>query len=886
MAAPFVPRFFARRLNGIPLQAILVVPFVLQICLAVGVTGWLSWRNGQRAVNELAFRLQNELGHRVKLKLEDYLDTPLLVSRLNAQAIASGQLSIQPLSGIEPHLFQELRQFETVSGILVANAQGEMRAVNRRDGLNLLSRDPQISPSQVTEYALNAQGDIQATRQIFSAPDIRQAPWYQSAVEAEGLVWSPIFQTGDRPDLSLNASLPVYSADRKLLGVVSSGIALSVVGQFLRNLDISPNGGVFVVDRQGLLVGSSNATQPIYRPGTGLQGRFAKLERLPAEQAQDPLIRQTVQQLLAEFGGYSQVRAQQLSFRLGPVSGPGSGTGELSFLDSLTGGNHHLFVTVLPCVDELGIDWLILVVVPEQDFMAQINRNKQETLMLSGVALLGAIALGLITARCLARPILRLSLASQAIAQGQLDHQIPQSSLIREVATVGRSFNQMLIQLRQSFASLETQVEERTLALRQSFGFEETLKRLTEKVRDSLEEDQILQTAVQELAIATGVRGCNAAIYNLEEQTSTVQYEYTHFAKQLQGHVLQMKNFAGYPQLLAGQYFQHCGLELEPSRGPVAMLACPMQDDQGVLGDLWLVKPAAEVFSAQEIRLVQQVANQCAIALRQARLYQAAQAQVHELERLNQLKDDFLSTVSHELRTPIANMKMAIQMLEIGLRKQGVLQEGSAESSSPVQRYFEILKDECQRESKLINNLLDLSRLEIDAEPLKIRELTYPDKWLMRLVNPYWERIQHQRSFQVQIPDTLPPLHTDVTYLERILTELLTNACKYTPKGGAIDFRVTLTPSARDKTAYTAIVFEVINTGVEISQEEQNRVFERFYRIPSHDPWQHGGTGLGLALVKQLTERLNGTVELKSQDQWTRFVVQLPLINRPVQVEA
>ena len=112
-----------------------------------------------------------------------------------------------------------------------------------------------------------------------------------------------------------------------------------------------------------------------------------------------------------------------------------------------------------------------------------------------------------------------------------------------------------------------------------------------------------------------------------------------------------------YPQLLKGQYFQGCRISLPPEsirnyKRQFSVLACPLMDDQGVIGDIWLYKPKESCFEKTEIRLVQQVANQCAIALRQSRLYQAAQSQVRELERLNCLKDDFLSTISHELRTP------------------------------------------------------------------------------------------------------------------------------------------------------------------------------------------------------------------------------------------
>ena len=120
-----------------------------------------------------------------------------------------------------------------------------------------------------------------------------------------------------------------------------------------------------------------------------------------------------------------------------------------------------------------------------------------------------------------------------------------------------------------------------------------------------------------------------------------------------------------------------------------------------VLGDLWLIDHKEHVFNEFEIRLVQQVANQCAIAIRQARLYKAAQAQVHELEKLNRLKDEFLSTVSHELRTPISNVKMAIHMLK------------NAPTEEKRQQYLKILEAESQREADLIDDLLDLQKLEV-----------------------------------------------------------------------------------------------------------------------------------------------------------------------------
>lgn len=419
-------------------------------------------------------------------------------------------------------------------------------------------------------------------------------------------------------------------------------------------------------------------------------------------------------------------------------------------------------------------------------------------------------------------------------------------------------------------SNLEQQVIERTVQLQTALDFEALLKRITDKVRDSLDEQQILQAAVQELTQGLAVECCNAGIYNSEQTISTIAYEATKGLAPAQGTNLTISETIHadvYPALLVGQVCQFCELEANAPRLDqplMTILACPMIDDRGVLGDLWLFKQREQVFNEQEVRLVQQVANQCAIALRQSRLYQAAQAQVRELERLSQLKDDFLSTVSHELRTPMSNIKMATQMLEICLKSLGVFDNDAI----AVSRYFQILKDECQREISLINDLLDLARLDAGTELLNwiaidLRAL------IPYLTKPFIERMQNQQQqLELDLPSGLPTLVADRSYLERVLTELLNNACKYTTAGETIRVAALAIDSE--------IELRVTNSGTEIPETERDRVFDKFYRIPHNDPWKHGGTGLGLALVKKLVSCLGGTIHIESSPQDTSFVLRFP----------
>jgi signal transduction histidine kinase/PAS domain-containing protein len=419
-------------------------------------------------------------------------------------------------------------------------------------------------------------------------------------------------------------------------------------------------------------------------------------------------------------------------------------------------------------------------------------------------------------------------------------------------------------------ANLERQIRARTSQLQLAYNFEATLKRITDEVRDSLEVDQILQAVLQEVAKAIGCNGCNASLYDLEAQTSTVHYEYTNALSPYQGRVVQMNAFREvYDQLTHGQAFQFCSLTPNPERGRVVMLTCPMMDDQGVLGDLWLIHHPDYSFTEQDIRLVQQVANQCAIAIRQARLFQAAQAQVKELERLNHLKDDFLSTVSHELRTPMTNIKLAIQMLEVVLKQTGVLDDTTLRAN----KYFSILQTECRREIGLINDLLDLSRLESGSESLDLSNVDL-FTWIPSITQSFIERAHsHQQKLLLNMEPTLPMITSDRSHLERILSELLQNACKYTPAGE----KIIISAQAREsETAQNLISISVTNTGTEIPPEELSRIFEKFYRIPNNDPWQHGGTGLGLALVTKLAAHLGGTLTVSSARGRTCFKVEFP----------
>ena len=424
-------------------------------------------------------------------------------------------------------------------------------------------------------------------------------------------------------------------------------------------------------------------------------------------------------------------------------------------------------------------------------------------------------------------------------------------------------------EVRKLNANLERDVQIRTLQLQQSLNFAATLKQISDRVRDSLDQNQILQMVVEALGWALEVNCCDAVLYHPDRLTSLIRYQWIHPEVNLtQEQWLDITDFPAIDQQIKQKYcFAFCPIESSSNLHKSAILACPIYDNQveetGVLGDLWLYRTTASSFGEMEVNLVEQVANQCAIALRQAHLYEAAQAQVQELQRLNQLKDEFLNTISHELRSPIANMKMVIQLLASLSNPEDSLVLANSKSSTQnpkIIQYLTVLQEECDQELNLVEDLLNLQHLEAGTYYQQLSTINLED-WILHVIEPYELRTQnHQQHFQINIAPNLPKANCDPFSLTRVIAELLNNACKYTPAGGTIAIELSIfqeettqheaTISLINQSNWLQLI--VTNTGVEISPAELPRIFDKFYRIPQNDPWKHGGTGLGLALVKKL----------------------------------
>jgi len=452
----------------IPLRLPLVVPFVLQIFAAVGLTGWLSLRNGQKAVNNLASQLRSEVTARIEQKLDNYLEKPQRLNQLIVNAIERGQLSLQ-LDQLNPqnefYLWQQIKLFEEVTWISLGSEEGgEYLAITRQieEGEPLLQFAVVNESTDYFTVFYESDKSGKNTKEVVRTADrpydSRTRPWYTDAVKAGAPIWTGIYPDFVLPRLYITTSRPVYDKENNLLGVSGIDLSLEDINSFLldikKNLELGELGETFIIERTGELVAQSTPENSFISEG-------GEAKRITASDSSNPLIKATGEYLTEQFGDLTQInKTIKLNFNL---------------------NGERQFVQVRPYVphnkakeqnndDWLvkdGLDWLIVVVVPESEFMEEINTNTRTTIGLCLGSLIIATALGIITSHWITQPIFRLSAAAGAIASGELDQTVELGN-VKELNILALSFNKMAKQLRGSFDELETRVQKRTASLTQT----------------------------------------------------------------------------------------------------------------------------------------------------------------------------------------------------------------------------------------------------------------------------------------------------------------------------------------------------------------------------------------------------------------------------------
>ncbi len=294
------------------------------------------------------------------------------------------------------------------------------------------------------------------------------------------------------------------------------------------------------------------------------------------------------------------------------------------------------------------------------------------------------------------------------------------------------------------------------------------------------------------------------------------------------------------------------------------VLALPMQYEEQLLGVIYVFRHSdAGGFSDRDLHVLDVFARQAAGALQQGR---ATAAMLAEKTRLEEMQNTFVSIVSHELQTPVAIIKSYAATLA---------REDATWPPETIQRVSRNIEEECDRLTRLISDLLDLSRIQAGRVAMRVGSVELP-----QLVSEVIDQLAPRapkHSLRSTFTPTFPLVRGDTDQLRRALFNLVQNAIKYSPQGG----EVLIAGEVRTIDDRVFAVVRVIDRGVGIPPGEQERIFDRFHRADTRLSRTTAGVGLGLYITRSIVEGHGGQIwaESEGEGRGSTFTIVLPLEN-------
>ena len=797
--------------SNISLRNILTIPFILQIILIAGLVGYFSFQNGQQAVKEIAHQLHDKINTHIEGHLKHFLATSHQINQLNANAFYQELPYIKSLENLEHYFWKQIQVFDSVSSISFGYKEGGIVNAGReeeKESLYVISTDT-FKKGSFNKYATDSQGNRASLLVTVPNFDSRTRPWYLKAVEKKGAVWSNIYVVFTGHDMAISASLPVYDKHQNLLGVTLNDIFLSHISDFLKNLQIGKTGYAFIMEKSGLLVASSFDEKPFVAEN----GKKTK-RRLHAHESSEPIIKYAAKFLTQQTGEYKNINSSvQLEFTI---------------------DNKLYYLQASPIHDPYGIEWINVVVIPESDFMVQINANKRTTILLIIIAVLLTLVIGVFTARWISKPILRLNKSTQSLTKGEF--KTIDRERVREIDQLGQSFNFMARQLEQTVLKLKTQIAEREQS--------ETA------LRKSKKQFQDLFNSINDLIYTQDMEGhfiaANPAMqrlfgYSMDEFIGRRATEFMkpEFESDFDSHYLEVikkqGNHNGISCYLKKNkekiYIEYNSSLVEPDDGNPYI--------SGIGRDV-----TGKILSERKVKKLQK---------------QVAQAQ--KMESIGTLAGG----IAHDFNNILFPILGYSEMLLADIPED-----------SPFKHGLNQIYTGSLRASELVKQILTFSRQESgELRLIKIQPIIKEALKLLRSTIPTTIKIKQK------IQSDCGAIKADSTRIHQIIMNLTTNAYHAMEENGGeikinlkeVEFKSPdlFNPDIKPG-AYACL--SISDTGKGMDKELIEKIFDPFFTTKETGK----GTGMGLSVVHGVVKNMDGAIHVYSEpEKGTEFRVYLPL---------
>jgi HAMP domain-containing protein len=411
---------------------------VTPLVVAIAVIGSLSIYYGRRSVNQLSEDLMQSTANRIQDQVKGMMAEPMLINRINGSAIATGELNLAEWRQWGGYFDSQLQATKNTNYIYAGTEQGYFVGARIQQGQRFVVRSDETTPGRTYQYDVDESGRISSEVSREFEYDPRTRPWYEAAVTARQSIWSDVYVGFTTRELLITAAYPIHGDRGELVGVLGTDMFVSEMNRFLDDLEVGKTGEVFIVEQDGQLVASSIGDTIRVEPA-GNEGD-AEISRVSAFDTEETLIADAVSHLLDEYGDLSLIQTnRRINRRI---------------------GNQSTFITARPLRDDMGLEWLIVVVVPTQDFAGPLRTQTLSILLFSSVAIAGAIGLGWLVARWITAPILQLHTVATHVKSQQYDPNSVDYLTQREdeIGQFAQVFSEMAEVISQREESLEEQL--------------------------------------------------------------------------------------------------------------------------------------------------------------------------------------------------------------------------------------------------------------------------------------------------------------------------------------------------------------------------------------------------------------------------------------------
>ena len=517
------------------------------------------------------------------------------------------------------------------------------------------------------------------------------------------------------------------------------------------------------------------------------------------------------------------------------------------------------------------IQWLLYRTEPTSEILGNIYGQIGATALLLLVALLVAIGAALVFTRNIVHPVQELASVAGSISQGNWNAPLPKVTNRDEIGDLAKAFSTMSSELKKIYDTLDERVQQRTAEL-------ETVLRVSATTTSILDLSQLLRVFVNLTKERFNLYG--AQIFLLDQTAENLVMaaeagETVLVGNTLNGHVsVKSAQSLAARAVRSGQAVIENDVTASPDFAPDprlpkvrSALALLMTSGQRTIGVLAVQSDQPNHFAAQDVKVLTSLAEQVAIAVRNAQLFAQAQEAQAAAEQANQIKSLFLANVSHELRTPLN----AIINFTLFLLRE-MVGPVSDEQKELLQKVY----DSGKHLLGLINDVLDISKIESGSLELYVEDgVGLEEEIQMAVTNSKALLEDRPVAVVTDIDKSLPAIRGDRQRILQIILNVLSNACKFTEKG-----EIRISAARQDG----EILLAIKDTGPGISEEEQKAIFKTFKQGEA-GLRRGGGTGLGMSISKRLAEAHGGRMWLESRKgEGATFYVALPVLNEKLKV--